>query len=94
MVQRTIPFWVDEVGSEIKVSHRGVLIVLIVSHMKRPQLSQNKSVLDLETYSIQYSLQSGKRILVVAHGTSLRGVVKYVNNLDEETINKVMATFP
>lgn len=50
LVQRTIPFWVDHVGLEIR---------------------------------------AGKRLLVVAHGTSLRGVVKYVKDLDEAAVSKL-----
>jgi bisphosphoglycerate-dependent phosphoglycerate mutase len=30
--------------------------------------------------------------LVVAHGTSLRGVVKYLKDLDEASVSKVKAT--
>jgi len=31
--------------------------------------------------TVEPELRSGKRILVVAHGTSLRGLVKHVKNL-------------
>lgn len=31
-------------------------------------------------------LNYGKSVLIVAHGTSLRGLVKHIENLDEETV--------
>lgn len=39
--------------------------------------------------TVEPELRSGKQILVVAHGTSLRGLVKHVKNLDESMINKL-----
>ena len=34
-------------------------------------------------------IQSGKRIMVVAHGTSLRGLVKHIENLSQEDVVKL-----
>lgn len=34
-------------------------------------------------------IRAGKRVLVVAHGNSLRGLVKYLDGLDNEAITKV-----
>jgi 2,3-bisphosphoglycerate-dependent phosphoglycerate mutase len=32
------------------------------------------------------ALQSGKRVLVTAHGNSLRGIIKYLSNISDEDI--------
>ena len=34
----------------------------------------------------QYCLQAGKRILIAAHGNSLRGIVKHLDNMTDEQI--------
>ncbi|MEF2146411.1 MAG: 2,3-diphosphoglycerate-dependent phosphoglycerate mutase [Desulfovibrionaceae bacterium] len=34
-------------------------------------------------------IQAGKRLLVVAHGNSLRGLVKYLDDLDEEAVTRL-----
>jgi len=34
-------------------------------------------------------IQAGKRLLVVAHGNSLRGLVKYLDKMDDESITKL-----
>ena len=32
---------------------------------------------------------NGKRVLIVAHGTSLRGIVKYIEDLDQDAVKKL-----
>ncbi|MCX7353471.1 MAG: 2,3-diphosphoglycerate-dependent phosphoglycerate mutase [Alphaproteobacteria bacterium] len=39
--------------------------------------------------TIAPSIKSGKRVLIAAHGNSLRGLVKYLDNLSDEEITKV-----
>ncbi|QCI79706.1 2,3-diphosphoglycerate-dependent phosphoglycerate mutase [Hankyongella ginsenosidimutans] len=39
--------------------------------------------------TIAPALRSGQRVLVVAHGNSLRGLVKHLDNLSDEAITKV-----
>lgn len=39
--------------------------------------------------TIAPEIRAGKRVLVVAHGNSLRGLVKYLDGLDDETITDV-----
>eukprot|EP00607_Mallomonas_marina_P000688 CAMPEP_0182430730 /NCGR_PEP_ID=MMETSP1167-20130531/42895_1 /TAXON_ID=2988 /ORGANISM="Mallomonas Sp, Strain CCMP3275" /LENGTH=175 /DNA_ID=CAMNT_0024616153 /DNA_START=15 /DNA_END=538 /DNA_ORIENTATION=- len=34
-------------------------------------------------------LQSGRNVMLVAHGNSLRGIVKHVDGIDDETISEV-----
>ena len=41
------------------------------------------------TEQIIPDLQKGKSVLIVAHGTSLRGLVKQIENLDEEAVRKL-----
>ena len=41
------------------------------------------------TDEITPDLQKGKSVLIVAHGTSLRGLVKHIENLDEEAVRKL-----
>ena len=41
------------------------------------------------TEQIIPDLQKGKSILIVAHGTSLRGLVKHIEDLDEEAARKL-----
>ena len=36
--------------------------------------------------AIAPALQSGKRVLVVAHGNSLRGIIKHLSNIGDEEI--------
>ena len=36
--------------------------------------------------AIAPALQSGKRVLVVAHGNSLRGIIKYLSNISDDEI--------
>jgi 2,3-bisphosphoglycerate-dependent phosphoglycerate mutase len=35
---------------------------------------------------IEPALRSGKRVLIVAHGNSLRGIIKYLSNISDEEI--------
>ena len=39
--------------------------------------------------SIAPSIQSGKRVLIVAHGNSLRALVKYLDHISDEDIVRV-----
>lgn len=39
--------------------------------------------------SIAPQVQAGKRVLVVAHGNSLRGLVKYLDRMDEESVTQL-----
>ena len=41
------------------------------------------------TEQIIPDLENGKSVLIVAHGTSLRGLVKHIENLDEEAVKKL-----
>jgi 2,3-bisphosphoglycerate-dependent phosphoglycerate mutase len=36
--------------------------------------------------TIAPSIQSGKRVLITAHGNTIRALVKYLDNVDEQTI--------
>ena len=48
-----------------------------------------KRVLPLWVDSIQEDLKKGKKVLVVAHGNSLRALIQKFQNLSEEEISKV-----
>ena len=41
------------------------------------------------TDHIAPDIQNGKQVLIVAIGTSLRGILKYIENLGEEEITKL-----
>lgn len=41
------------------------------------------------TEKIIPEIQNSKSVLIVAHGTSLRGLVKHIENLDEEAVRKL-----
>ena len=41
------------------------------------------------TEQIIPEIQNGRSVLIVAHGTSLRGLVKRIENLDEEAVRKL-----
>ena len=52
-----------------------------------------KRVVEYYNSDIVKSLKEGKEVLVVAHGNSLRGLIKYLDNLsDEEVINLEIET--
>lgn len=52
-----------------------------------------KRVLDYWNHTIQKDLEEGKQVLVVAHGNSLRALIKYLDNLsDEEVISLELET--
>ena len=40
-------------------------------------------------YSIVPDIKSGKRIMIAAHGNSLRALVKFLDDMDEEAIMKI-----
>ena len=52
-----------------------------------------KRVIPYWNSDIKKALENGKKVIVVAHGNSLRGLVKYLDNLtDEEVINLEIPT--
>lgn len=52
-----------------------------------------KRVVDYYESVIVPNIKLGKRIIIVAHGNSLRGLVKYLDNLsDEEVMNLEIPT--
>ena len=52
-----------------------------------------KRVIDYWNSDIKKDLLSNKKIIIVAHGNSLRGLIKYLDNLsDEEVVNLEIAT--
>ena len=38
---------------------------------------------------IKKDLQAGKRVIIAAHGNSLRGLIKYLDNMTDEEIIKL-----
>ena len=48
-----------------------------------------KRVLEYWKEDISGELRSGKNIIIVAHGNSLRGLIKYLDNLSDQEIMKV-----
>lgn len=60
---------------------------------KIPQTESLKTtmlrVIPFWTSTIVPDIKSGKRVLVVCHGTSLRGVVKHVDRLSDDAITSI-----
>ena len=48
-----------------------------------------KRVLEYWNSDIKLELEKGKRIIIVAHGNSLRGLIKYLDNISDEDIIKL-----
>ena len=48
-----------------------------------------KRVLEYWNSDIKPELKKGKRIIIVAHGNSLRGLIKYLDNISDEEIIKL-----
>ena len=48
-----------------------------------------KRVLEYWNSDIKPELEKGKRIIIVAHGNSLRGLIKYLDNISDEDIMSV-----
>jgi len=48
-----------------------------------------KRVLEYWNSDIKPELENGKRIIIAAHGNSLRGLIKYLDNISDEDIIKL-----
>ncbi len=48
-----------------------------------------KRVLEYWNLDIKPEIESGKRVIIVAHGNSLRGLIKYLDNISDEDIIKL-----
>lgn len=48
-----------------------------------------KRVLEYWNSDIKPEIESGKRVIIVAHGNSLRGLIKYLDNISDEDIIKL-----
>ena len=48
-----------------------------------------KRVMDYWNSDIKKDLEEGKRVIIVAHGNSLRGLIKYLDNMTDEEIIKL-----
>ena len=48
-----------------------------------------KRVLEYWNSDIKPELENGKKIIIVAHGNSLRGLIKYLDNINDEDIMKL-----
>ena len=48
-----------------------------------------KRVMDYWNSDIKKDLEDGKRVIIVAHGNSLRGLIKYLDNMTDEEIIKL-----
>ena len=48
-----------------------------------------KRVLEYWKLDIKPEIESGKRVIIVAHGNSLRGLIKYLDNISDEDIIKL-----
>ena len=76
--------------SENVNSHRDRRYKDIPELPRGESLHQTKiRVLPFWEETITHHLKAGKKILVVAHGNSLRALIKHVENLSEEEITKV-----
>ena len=48
-----------------------------------------KRVIDYWNQDIEKELQKGKNVIIVAHGNSLRGLIKYLDNMTDDEIMKL-----
>ena len=48
-----------------------------------------KRVLEYWNSDIKPEIESGKRVIIVAHGNSLRGLIKYLDNISDEDIKHI-----
>lgn len=48
-----------------------------------------ESVINYWNTDIKYDLLSGKKVIIVAHGNSLRGLMKYLDNLSDDEVMKL-----
>ena len=48
-----------------------------------------KRVLEYWNTDIKPELEKGKRVIIAAHGNSLRGLIKYLDNISDEDIIKL-----
>ena len=48
-----------------------------------------KSVMEYWNSDIKKDLEAGKRVIIAAHGNSLRGLIKYLDNMTDEEIIKL-----
>lgn len=69
------------------------------SHLKPEELPLTENLLDTVERVIQYwntdikkQLLDNKKVIIVAHGNSLRGLMKYLDNISNEDILKVEIT--
>jgi len=67
------------------------------SDLSPNQIPLSESLLDtmaravpLWDYKIKYDIQNGNNVLVVAHGNTLRGLIKAIDNISEEDIEEVV----
>jgi len=67
-----------------------------VCDMKREDIPAAESLKDLITRTIPYftdvigpQIKAGRNVIIAAHGTSLRGIVKYIEDISDEDIAKV-----
>lgn len=67
-----------------------------VCNMSREDIPPAESLKDLISRTIPYftdvigpQIKAGRKVIVAAHGTSLRGIVKFIENISDEDIAKV-----
>lgn len=65
-------------------------------NLTKKELPQTENLLDTVKRVVEYfesdikkDLESGKRIIIVAHGNSLRGLIKYLDQISDEDIMQV-----
>lgn len=65
--------------------------------LSRDQIPFTESLLDtmsravpLWDYKIRYDIQNGNNVLVVAHGNTLRGLIKTIDNIGDKDIEEVI----
>ena len=90
------------VKTKMNTNHHNIYSILIVQNSAFKKVDPpitipaQETLKDLVARTIPFwnqqiipDLQKGKAVLIVAHGTSLRGLVKQIENLDEEAVRKL-----
>ena len=71
------------IGKEIDDEYIKTLKNLVLN------LDTIKRVLEYWNSDIKPEIESGKRVIIVAHGNSLRGLIKYLDNISDKDIIKL-----
>ena len=80
-IQRTLPYWNDEIVPDVSA----LPIDNLFGHRRIIRMEVLR-ILTLSEIRIRLQMKAGKRVLIAAHGNSLRGIVKHLDDMSDEAI--------